>query len=159
MAASLLLLLAPAQIPPGMSIQHLINADDMYKVSLGDPGVCSCETPKCVGAQLPFKHAVPYRPGPGCYYYAVGGGITAIAGGHNLCHTWRADYKSCAVFPGSTDGNCSRLTDVKCSMTGTRATITGKVDRNCTKLPYEDCGTGDTCAPPPLSNHVHRRYS
>merc|ERR1712137_1009940 len=117
----------------------------MYKVSVGDPGVCSCESPKCAGSKLMYNHVENFKPAGGCYYYAVGGGITA--GDGHMCNTWRADYKSCAVFPGSTDGNCSRLYDLQCSMQGTATTITGKVDRNCTILPYEDCHAGDICAP------------
>ena len=130
-----------SQIPPPLTVINAIDADDLYITSTGDPGTCQCESPKCgaPGAGTRLKHGDSKKFGPagGCYYFAIGGGIKASGDGM-ICRTWRADHKGCNVYPGSTDGNCSRILSVPCSVSGNSVTLNATVDRACTSLPYTE---------------------
>ena len=124
---------------PAIKLTDAIDGDDLFRVTLGTPGSCSCEAPTCGGAQMFHGDSRAFHGGSGCTdYYNIGGGITAQQDGE-ICHTFRADYKSCAVYPGSVNGNCSRLVNASCVMSGTATTIVANVDRTCDTLPWRDC--------------------
>ena len=110
-----------AQIPPPLTVVNGINADDLYNITTGDPGTCQCESPKCgapgAGTRIMHGESKKFGPAGGCYYFALGGGIKASGDGM-ICRTWRADSKGCNIYPGSTDGNCSRILTTPCSVAG-----------------------------------------
>lgn len=133
--------------PPGVTITNAIDGDDLYNVTLGAPGSCSCEQPRCEsgsrGTRLMNGGSLSYGPAGGCDYYAVGGGITSSSDGQ-VCNTWRADYKSCAVYPGSTSGDCARVV-ASCSRAGTTTTLHATIDRKCDTLPWKTCNDTSAC--------------
>merc|ERR1712113_537041 len=131
--------------PPHMSFTNAINGFKLFNITLGAPGSCSCEAPRCQsGDPLQPNEMRKYGPAPGCDYFAVGGGITSTADGR-VCNTFRADFKSCAVYPGSTDGACSRLIAPACSIIGTATTLHAAVDLDCDTEPWEDCTAKSKC--------------
>ena len=112
-----------AQIPPPLTVVNGIDADDLYNITTGDPGTCQCESPKCgapgAGTRIMHGESKKFGPAGGCYYFALGGGIKASGDGM-ICRTWRADSKGCNIYPGSTDGNCSRILTTPCSVASHR---------------------------------------
>ena len=134
--------------PPSISIRNGISGDDLFNVTLGAPGSCSCESPKCEqgpqGTLIRNGESRGYAAASGCDYFAVGGGITSKADGE-ICNTWRADYKSCAVYPGSTSGSCGRLVSPACTLAGTTTTLHATIDRKCDVLQWRDCNATSVC--------------
>jgi hypothetical protein len=139
---------ASAGPPPGIHLTNGVDGDDLFNVTTGAPGSCSCESPKCEegvgGMVVPYGETRAYGPAGGCNYYAIGGGITSKRDGY-VCNTWRADYKSCAVYPGSTAGDCGRLITPTCTMAGTATTIKAGVDRKCNTLQWKSCNSTSIC--------------
>ena len=137
-----------AQLPPPLTVVNAIDADDLYNITTGDPGTCQCESPKCgapgAGTRIMHGESKKFGPAGGCYYFALGGGIKASGDGM-ICRTWRADSKGCNIYPGSTDGNCSRILTTPCSVAGGVVTLNATIDRACTTLPYKTCTDSDIC--------------
>ena len=135
--------------PPIMAVANGFdaNASAILNLTIGKPGSCSCQVPKdCDGHTL--TGTATYRGDVGCDYYAVGGGISTILPTGELgtpCHTWRADYKSCDVYPGSTDQECGRIVSATCTFKpGATPTTTlhAVVDMTCDTYHYHDCKVG-----------------
>ena len=130
--------------PPAMKISNAADIVERINVTVGSPGSCSCERPSCPNVALDVGQTLGFGPDSGCGYYAIGGGLVARDG--HLCHTWRADFKSCNVYAGSTDGDCARLTATPtCTMSGTTATINATIDRKCDTFPWADCNATSVC--------------
>lgn len=154
----------PTSKPPALTVVNAVQADDLYNVTTGTPGSCSCETPKC--NDLPsFGHRIKAGTNrtfnaDNCAYFSIGGGVAETATG-NVCATWRADATSCTTSPSSVTGECSRVSSVACAFDGHLATITAVVDRTCDTLPHYPCtpgtstccGAGNTCTLVPGSNY------
>ena len=146
----------PTGEPPALTVINSIAGDDLFNVTTGTPGSCSCETPKCnwdgsTGNRLK-KGAEQTFNANGCAYFGVGGGIVAQDG--NPCAVWRADASSCTVSPnGVPTDDCARVSGATCSFDGRNATLRATIDRACT-LPYRACdpastaccGAATTCA-------------
>ena len=132
---------------PTMSITNMI--DPFFNVTIGAPGSCSCQVPqRCDGHQIGQNATETYSGATGCDYYAIGGGIDAVTrtGAAGVpCHTWRADYKSCAVYPGSTDEECGRIVNATCSRSGTAVTLHAVIDKQCTTYHYQECDAKSIC--------------
>jgi hypothetical protein len=108
------------------------------QVTTGTPGTCTCEQPQCkgggaTGEKLPNGASKSFSAAATCDYYAVGGGIVAQDG--RTCHTWRADYSTCGVYDGHTDGDCARISGATCHVSGTTTTLTAAIDTTCDTLP------------------------
>jgi len=138
--------------PPAMAIVSGLdaNATGLFNLTIGAPGSCSCQLPKaCDGHTL--NGTEQYHGDTGCDYYAIGGGISTIRPDGALgtpCHTWRADYKSCDVYPGSTDGSCGRIISATCSFqpgTVPTSTIHMELDMTCDTFHYENCDDSSKC--------------
>jgi len=115
---------------------------ELFNVTIGAPGSCDCMSHGCDGHTI--NGTEHYHGDQGCYYYAVGGGI--IDGVHGTpCHTWRADYKSCDVYPGSTEGPCGRIVNASCTVDTTTTTITASIDMKCDTYNYEVCVASSLC--------------
>ena len=56
---------------------------------------------------------------------------------------WRADFKSCDVYPGSTDRECGRIVSATCTFTNAvgipTVTLHAVVDIKCDSYHYENC--------------------
>jgi len=131
-----------------MSCSQVTNGydDDLYRFSFGAPGHCVGETPKCgdVGA---VKKGVTqhFDLAPGSNYLSVGGGIKTTKDG-SVCHTWLSDNTFCAIYPGSAEGDCARLTGATCTQPSPGVyLISATIDRTCDTLPYEDCTSASVC--------------
>ena len=162
--------------PPAISITNAIAGDDLFNVTVDD---CLCENPRCAssdGAQTPLLegetrvYRAGHRAGSRCNYYRIGGSIRASNDG-TVCYTFRADYKSCTLYPGEPfvssftssagAGACSRLNGATCTMRRsnvpagqwfeykTVTTLVASVDRDCNTLPWQPCsgpaGHGSRC--------------
>ena len=44
---TILALLLAGQLPPPLTVTNLIDADDLFTTTTGDPGSCQCESPAC----------------------------------------------------------------------------------------------------------------
>ena len=154
--------------PPALSITNGI-AGDLFNVTVGGPTMCMCESPACIegGAQLLGSDVQTFRARERCNSYSIGGTITSSEDGA-VCYTFRADYKSCVVYPSDayTSGfttagaaACSRLIGASCTLSRSVApggqwkeypvlvTLTGSVDTVCNTLPWQSCDTeaGSVC--------------
>ena len=126
------------------------NAAGLFNLTIGRPGSCSCQLPKaCDGHTLHGKES--YHADVGCDYYAIGGGISTVRDDGKLgttCGTWRADYKSCDVYPGSTDDACGRILAANCSFVPGAVPTTiihVTVDMTCDTFHYKDCNATSKC--------------
>ena len=147
-SATLCLLAATmADPPPPMMIVNALdaNATSILNLTLGAPGSCSCQIPKsCNGHTIVGPEE--FHGDTGCDYYAIGGGISTRLPSGDLgttCNTWRADFKSCDVYPGSTDRECGRIVSATCTFTNAvgipTVTLHAVVDMKCDSYHYENC--------------------
>ena len=141
--------------PPSITVTNSIDGDDVFNVTTGTPGSCSCETPSCnidgsTGTRLFLGDSMKFKS-DNCAYYNIGGGLADSTG--NPCAMWRADNAACTVSPGGVVGDCSRLSVLSCALAvssdvegGTTVTLTAEIDRDCDVLPYATCTPGtSTC--------------
>ena len=143
---------SPVAAAPPLTVTNSIDGDVFFNVTTGTPGTCTCESPACQGGgatghRLMKGDSQSFKAAPTCQYYAVGGGIVAKDG--RTCHTWRADFNSCGVYDGHTDGECARISNATCHVIGTATTLLATVDSKCDALPYAQCqlGTSKCCGP------------
>ena len=134
----------PKAGPAPLTVINQIDGDDLFNLTTGTPGSCSCEKPKCnrsptAGTRLFHKGARTYSS-DNCAYFSIGGGLESHDG--NPCMTWHADPTSCTVTPGGETGECSRINGAKCAYDGRVATLSASVDRKCDTLPYVGCTPG-----------------
>lgn len=150
--------------PPAISITNAIPGDDLFSVTVDD---CLCANPECTTTSILLENETQnYRAGARCNYYRIGGKISAKADG-TLCYTFRADYKTCTVYPAdpflssftSSPGAsaCSRLNGATCTMGRstepagqwfeykTNTTLRASVDRECDVLPWQPCTVDSQC--------------
>ena len=161
------------QRPPGIAITSSINADDLFSITLGNaPNTCMCQEPACdfyrTNGELRHGEVQDYGSNTTarCNFYSISGAITAVSGG-TTCYTFRADYKSCTVYPADAflssfttspgAGECSRLNGASCTMRRsnelagqwydykTLTTLTASVDRTCDTLPWQPCTESSHC--------------
>ena len=150
-----------AYLPPPLTVVNAIDGDDLFNVTMGTPGSCSCEQPSCnlspaTGTRLMTGDAATYAPN-GCEYYSIGGGISSATG--NPCGIFRADNAGCTFNPGSPTGECARVANTSCTAEGTTLTLRAIIDRTCDVLPYAGCdpntsrccGAENVCALAPPS--------
>uniref|UniRef100_A0A7S0Q996 Uncharacterized protein n=1 Tax=Coccolithus braarudii TaxID=221442 RepID=A0A7S0Q996_9EUKA len=133
---------------PPLTITNGIDGDVFFNITVGTPGTCTCEAPACVsggaiGETLLKGQSKGFHAAANCYYYAVGGGIVAKDG--RTCRTWRADFNSCAVYGGHTDGECSRISGEDCHVSGTASTLIATIDSTCDTIPYAQCTASSKC--------------
>ena len=136
----------PTGGPAPITVVNGVEGGELFNVTTGTPGSCSCELPKCNdspadGHILATGEARAFRS-DGCAYYSLGGGVVSRDG--NPCATWRVDPGSCTVAPGGVTGECSRVSAVACRFNGTRATLSATIDTQCDALPYAGCGPSTT---------------
>lgn len=110
--------------PPALTVRNEIDAEGYFNVTMSGGAECMCEEPACAGNQLEFNDFATFRAKERCNSYAVGGSITTHGDG-TVCYTFRADYKSCVVYPSDayTSGfttagaaACSRLVGASCKL-------------------------------------------
>ena len=128
-----------------LRIVNQYGDDTLFRFSFGAPGHCVGEQPKCgtVGV-LNASKSQDFGLAPGSNYLSVGGGIKAWKDG-SVCHTWLSDDTFCDVYPGSVEGECSRLSNATCTKTATSPityAVSALVDLQCDTLPYETCTQG-----------------
>lgn len=63
-------------LPPPLSVTNLIDGDDVFNVTTGTPGSCSCETPACnldpaTGYRLFLGDSRSFTS-DNCEYYNIG---------------------------------------------------------------------------------------
>jgi len=136
---------------PPLTVLNGIDGDTFFNVTTGTPGTCTCELPQCKGGgatgfRLLKGQSQSFHAAPNCYYYAVGGGIVAKDG--RTCRTWRADFNSCGVYGGHTDGECSRISGETCHTSGTTTTLVATIDSKCDTIPYAPCNSTSLCCGP-----------
>ena len=132
--------------PPPITVTNAVEADDLFNMSTGTPGSCSCERPKCnvnpsTGTRL-AQNSTRTFTADNCAYFSVGGGLESQDG--NPCFTFSVDPTSCTITPGGATGECSRVSGARCTFDGTNATILATVDRRCNVLPYRGCQPGQS---------------
>ena len=131
-----------------ITVLNMHYDDDFFRFSFGDPGHCVGEWPLCgdVGA-IKRGVAQTFTLNAGANYLSVGGGVKTAKDG-SVCHTWLSDDSFCAVYPGSTEGDCSRLSGANCTKLAAspiKYALEVTVDRDCDTLPYEDCTATSRC--------------
>ena len=53
---------------------------------------------------------------------------------------------ACAVYDGSKEGDCARLSNATCAKPASGVyQLTAVIDRKCDTLPYEDCSPSSVC--------------
>ena len=97
--------------PPALTVRNEIDAEGYFNVTMSGGAECMCEEPACAGNQLEFNDFATFRAKERCNSYAVGGSITTHGDG-TVCYTFRADYKSCVVYPS--DAYTSGFTCRRC---------------------------------------------
>ena len=138
-----LLSLCAADSTP-ISVTNMYD-DDLFRFSFGAPGHCVGEQPRCGSVGVLNKSATQtFVLAPGANYLSVGGGVKTIRDG-SVCHTWLSDDHFCSVYPGSVEGECSRLSNAACSKRGSTYVLSATIDRTCDTLPYEDCTAASRC--------------
>jgi len=137
-------------LPQPMTVTNFIDGDDIFNVTTGTPGSCSCETPACnlnpsTGFRL-FQGDSRSFTSDNCEYYNIGGGVASQDG--NPCASWRADDTGCTVTSGGVTGDCSRLSNFTCesgeAAGGLAMSLLAAVDRECDTLPYAGCMPGES---------------
>ena len=82
---------------------------------------------------------------PGANYLSIGGGIKTTHDG-SVCHTWLSDDNFCAVYDGSKEADCARLSNAACVKVSPGVyKLTATIDRKCDTLPYADCTAASVC--------------